>query len=167
MNPKEKEFLAIIDQHKGIIYKITNAYCKNPSDRNDLIQEIIIQLWLNLEKYNNQFKLSTWIYRIALNTSISFYRTNKQRRTKTTELTPIFESVTSESNNNDLDENIAKLNQLIQSLKEIDKALLLLHLDGLSNIEIGKIMQLSMSNVSTKLYRIRKQLTNKFQQLKN
>ena len=71
---KEDKFLSVIDNHRGILYKVANNYCKNSEDRKDLIQEIIYQLWKAFENYNPQFQYSTWIYRISLNTAISFYR---------------------------------------------------------------------------------------------
>ena len=74
-------FLYVIESNKGIIYKIAKSYCKDTEDRNDLVQEIILKLWLAFDTYNNEFKYSTWIYRIALNTAISNYRKEKVRKT--------------------------------------------------------------------------------------
>ena len=71
---KKDEFLATIDAHKKIIYKIVNSYCQNKEDRKDLEQEIIIQLWNSFDRYNDEYKYSTWMYRIALNVAISFYK---------------------------------------------------------------------------------------------
>jgi RNA polymerase sigma-70 factor (ECF subfamily) len=70
----DDQFSALIDEHKGIIFKIANAYCHNPEDRKDLVQEIAVQLWKSHGKYDPRFKLSTWVYRIALNVAISAYR---------------------------------------------------------------------------------------------
>ncbi len=67
-------FLSVVETHKGILYKVANAYCKDAFDRQDLIQEILVQLWKSFERYDSQYKHSTWIYRIALNVAISFYR---------------------------------------------------------------------------------------------
>ena len=74
MDKKNDIFLNVIDNHKGIIYKIANSYCREQEVREDLVQEIIIQLWQSFDSYNDQFKYSTWVYRIALNTAISYYR---------------------------------------------------------------------------------------------
>ena len=71
---KTEQFISLIESNKGIIYKVANSYCSDTENRKDLIQEIIIQLWLSLEKYDSRFRISTWMYRIALNVSISFYR---------------------------------------------------------------------------------------------
>ncbi|MND37875.1 RNA polymerase sigma factor [Solitalea canadensis] len=82
MNSKEKTelFLSIIQANKGIIYKVANTYCKDMEDRKDLVQEISIQLWKSFDNYSSQYKYSTWMYRIALNVAISFYRKENRRR---------------------------------------------------------------------------------------
>ena len=77
---KTAPFLTVIENHKGIIYKVANAYCKLEADRKDLVQEIILQLWKSFDKYNDQFKYSTWIYRISLNVAISFFRKESTRK---------------------------------------------------------------------------------------
>src|ERR1700722_14244831 len=70
----EADFLQLIEEHKRILYKIANSYCRNAGDREDLIQEMIFQIWRSGERFDEQHKFSTWMYRIALNVAISFYR---------------------------------------------------------------------------------------------
>ena len=83
-NPPAKNFMALIEAHKKLIYKVSNTYCKNHEDRKDLEQEIVLQIWENHgTPMMSGIKLSTWLYRIALNTAISFYR-KESRRQKTT-----------------------------------------------------------------------------------
>ncbi|MEO5581255.1 MAG: sigma factor [Saprospiraceae bacterium] len=77
--PKAESFLSMIESNKGIIYKVANSYCSNDENKKDLIQEIIIQLWLSWDKSDSTFKVSTWMYRIALNVSISFFRKEHRR----------------------------------------------------------------------------------------
>ncbi|MBP9744817.1 MAG: RNA polymerase sigma factor, partial [Saprospiraceae bacterium] len=77
---KSELFVSVIEAHKGILFKITNSYCKNAEDRKDLLQEIIIQLWKSFDRYDSHFKFSTWIYRIALNVSITYFRKANRRR---------------------------------------------------------------------------------------
>ena len=81
MDPETKsnKFLEMLECHKGIIYKIVNSYSRDEENRKDLAQEIIIQLWKSFNNYDDHFKYSTWVYRIALNVSISFYRKEKRR----------------------------------------------------------------------------------------
>ncbi|BAO76549.1 RNA polymerase sigma factor [Winogradskyella sp. PG-2] len=81
---KKEQFIRTIDEHKKIIYKIVNSYCQNKEDRKDLEQEIIIQLWNSFDNYNSDYKYSTWMYRIALNVAISFYRKEKNGLLKMT-----------------------------------------------------------------------------------
>ena len=159
-------FLDVLERHKGIIYKIANSYCKAREDRQDLIQEIIIQLWQSFEKYNEQFKLATWIYRIALSTAISFYRKNKTYKQKTTGLPAMLETSLKANKPFQEDTDISTLQGFIQELREIDKALIVLYLDGLSQKEIANIMGITPTNVGTKIARIKKTLKQKFQTLK-
>ncbi len=164
---KSDEFLFVIETHKGILYKITNSYCQNRDDREDLIQEIIIQLWKSYDKYNNEFKHSTWIYRIALNVAISFYR--KENRRKGISI-PLPEGVLNYNNTGALDEtdeDIKFLQQIISELKELDKALMLLYLEEKNYKEISEIIGLSETNVATKIGRIKKLLKQKFSIIKN
>ncbi|WP_340201730.1 RNA polymerase sigma factor [Ascidiimonas sp. W6] len=162
MDKNRDIFISILENHKGIIFKIVNSYCKEVEDRQDLIQEIIIQLWISFHKYNNQFKLSTWIYRIALNTSISFYRKNKVRNEKTVSVSPFLETTLKEDEPLQENSDFLKLQAFIQDLKEVDKALILLYLDGLTQKEIAKIIGITPTNVGTKIERIKKSLKEKF-----
>ena len=164
---KSDKFLSVIESNKGILYKITNSYCQNRDNREDLIQEIIIQLWKSFDKYNNEYKHSTWIYRIALNVAISFYRT-ENRRMKISN--PLHEGVFNYNDTNDLDEtdeHINFLQQFISELKELDKALMFLYLEEKSYKEISEIIGLSETNVATKIGRIKKLLKQKFSFIKN
>lgn len=165
MDNKENIFVSVLDRHKGIIFKVANTYCSDNSDKDDLIQEIILQLWISIDRYDNKYKWSTWIYRIALNTSISFYRKNKFRKEKTIPLSPIIEI--SDSEEHLLDDRIVLLNRLIRELREIDKAIILLHLEGLDSQEIADIIKSTQTNVTTKVYRIKKVLKQKFDEHKN
>lgn len=164
MEKKEKIFLSVLEKHKGIIYKVAQTYCFDKLDREDLIQEIIFQVWKTLDNYNEQYKWSTWIYRIALNTSISFYRKHKTRREKTDRLSPILE-VSIEDAEPKKDSEIYVLRKCIHELKELDRALILLYLDGLSSKEIAEIINTSPSNVTSKISRIKKKLKIKLEEI--
>jgi len=166
LDEKEKIFLSVLESHKGIIYKVANTYCYEKSDQDDLIQEIILQVWLTIENFNDKFRWSTWIYRIALNTSISFYRKNKTRNHKTISLSPIIEVPNDDEEYYDEDDFLL-LRTFIRELEEIDRALILLHLEGLSSKEIAEIIATTQTNVTTKLSRIKKKLKIKFEEYKN
>jgi len=75
----QERFQTVVDQHKKILYKVCNSYCRNRDDRDDLAQEIIIQLWRSFGKFDERYQFSTWMYRIALNVAISFYRRENTR----------------------------------------------------------------------------------------
>jgi RNA polymerase sigma-70 factor (ECF subfamily) len=159
---KKQSFENIIQQNKGIIYKVANAYCKADDDRKDLVQEIQIQIWHSLDRYDSTFKMSTWLYRIALNVAISFYRKATTRNKYFSRISndeiihmPVREDTKDES-------NLALLEKFIFELKELDKALILLHLEEKSHQEIADILGISVSNVSTKISRIKEKLRQQF-----
>lgn len=81
MRHDETAFLEAINANCGIIRKVANSYCSDANERDDLIQEITIQIWRSWNKFDSKYKMSTWIYRIALNVAISFYRKSKRHRT--------------------------------------------------------------------------------------
>ncbi|HEY4196515.1 MAG TPA: sigma-70 family RNA polymerase sigma factor, partial [Mucilaginibacter sp.] len=145
-------FLQLIEQHKGVIYKVSRSYGKNEEDREDLFQEIVIQLWGAFDRYNDQYKLSTWMYRIALNVAISFYR--KERR-RTESESPLTESMTeiADDTGEELNENIRVLQQFISELRELDKALMILYLESKSYKEIADILGITETNVATRISR--------------
>ncbi|MCC6289907.1 MAG: sigma-70 family RNA polymerase sigma factor [Chitinophagaceae bacterium] len=159
---KEDIFISVVDTHKGILYKIANAYCKSMEDREDLIQEMVFQLWRSFEKYNAAYQYSTWIYRIALNVAISFYRKSKPLPfilpMEEEHLLNIRESEPAIDNIDQLN----LLNIFIASLKDLDKAIILLYLEEKSYKEIAEIMGISETNVGTKIGRIKQLLKQKF-----
>ncbi|HUH50723.1 MAG TPA: sigma-70 family RNA polymerase sigma factor [Flavobacterium sp.] len=162
---KTVQFLEVILQHKGILYKVANSYCKNKEDRKDLVQEIAIQLWKSFERYDHAYKYSTWMYRIALNVAISFYRKEHSRQRISNSLSiDIFEF---ENTENDLEKehNLQLLDQLIAKLNHLDKALLLLYLEEKNHAEIAEIIGITTTNVATKISRIKAKLKKEFEQL--
>lgn len=155
----EEKFAQVIESNKGILYKVAGAYTKNDHDRQDLIQEILIQLWKAFPKYDNSFKLSTWIYRIALNVSISYLRKEGGRKKRHSKY--VSQIDWPEIDDESQDKRLNQLYTSINQLKEFDKAIIILKLEGLSNEEISKVVGISISNVSTRLNRIKEQLINK------
>ncbi len=163
---KSTIFINIIEAHKGIIYKIATSYCKDVEDRNDLVQEIILKLWKVFENYNDEFKHSTWIYRIALNTAISNYRKEKVREKHiVSHAAPIFE-VSDTSNTGEKEQNYLLLLHFVSELKELDKALILLYFEEKSYKEISEILGISETNVGTRMGRIKIFLKEKFTTVK-
>ncbi|MBK6443856.1 MAG: sigma-70 family RNA polymerase sigma factor [Bacteroidetes bacterium] len=157
------QFIALIQQNKRILFKICNSYCRDRSDREDLAQEIVYQLWRSFAAYNANFKFSTWMYRVALNVAISFYR--KDRRQKNVHVLSETLIEIENEQEDDLEENIQRLQGFILELKELDRALILLYLEDKSYGEISEILGITVTNVATKLSRIKELLKLKFKSL--
>ncbi len=155
-------FILMIEAHKKLIYKVSNTYCKNHEDRKDLEQEIVLQIWKSWHTYDERYKLSTWLYCIALNTAISFYR-KESRRQKTT--APFSENLIDfkEEKDEALEEGLKLLHQFIDQLNALNKALMILYLDDHSYQEMADILGITETNVATKISRIKYQLKHKFE----
>ncbi len=156
------EFSARLDEHKGIVCKIAHAYARNPEDWQDLSQEIILQLWKSYHRYDPRFKFSTWMYRVALNVAISACR-REQRRTST--VVPLEESIlesAAQTEQFDLDLQVAELYRIIGQLDELNRALMLLYLDDTSHRDIASILGISETNVSTKINRLKQKIKEQF-----
>ena len=147
-------FLQLIQDNKGILYKISSSYCRNAGDREDLMQEMIYQLLRSAPRFDKNQKFSTWMYRIALNVAISFYR-----KAKGVTLTLDGEAEFVDDGGNEvLEERIETLQRFIRGLNELDKALMILYLEERPYREIAEILGISETNVATKLSRIKGRL---------
>lgn len=160
--PDKNQFVQLIQENRKIIYKICNSYCVNVDARDDLAQEIVYNLWKSFANYNPDFKFSTWMYRIALNVAISFYRNEHLSK----KYVPFSEDLlVFEDNMDSTAESESKLKLLqgfINDLKEIDKSIMLLYLDEKSYKEIAEITGITESNVATKINRIKDKLRTNF-----
>jgi RNA polymerase sigma-70 factor (ECF subfamily) len=166
---KEKnKVIQIIMQNIGIVYRVANIYCKNQEDKKDLVQEIMTQLWSSFERFDEAYKIGTWMYRVSLNIAISFYR---KKLTLEKHFLPIEErlAVITDNENENKDENqkLDLLEKFISELREFDKALMLLYLEKKSHQEISEILGISTSNVSTKIARIKEGLKQQFSNYNN
>ncbi len=161
----QEDFVTTLENNKGIIYKIANSYCKDPEDRQDLIQEITIQLWKSFDRYNGTAKFSTWMYRIALNTAISFYRKDNRRKGFHVPLSKTVIQTTSEILEDEKEVSLGLLEKFIRELNELDRALMILYMEERSQNEIAEILGISVSNVATKLGRIKERLKKQFARL--
>jgi len=152
----EIDFKNIVKEHNGIFYKIARSYTNSEPDFQDLYQEMLIQLWQSFSSFKGNSKLSTWIYRVALNTAISFTRKQKDRV-----VTSEIPDIGSGSDIEILEKKeieIELLYKAIYRLSKDDRAIILLHLEGKQYDEIGEIIGLSTSHVGVKLLRIRLKL---------
>ena len=152
----------------GIIHKVANMFCKSQEDKDDLVQEIMTQLWSSFEKYDDAYKLGTWMYRVSLNIAISFYRKKQTQEQYFMPLDEKLDIISNDENENEVEtNNLELLEKFISKLKEFDKALMLLYLEKKSHQEISEILGISTSNVSTKIARIKEGLKQQFSNLNN
>jgi RNA polymerase sigma factor (sigma-70 family) len=165
-NDNQAAFLQLIRDNKGILFKICHLYCRNKDDREDLMQEMIYQLWRSGHRFDVNYKFSTWMYRIALNVAISFYRKESRSGVRIAlggEL-GLMELEDRPDGNEDLEERIDLLQQFISELGELDKALMILYLEERPYREIAEVLGISETNVATRLSRIKAKLKQKFLQ---
>ena len=156
----QERFQTVVDQHKKILYKVCNSYCRNRDDRDDLAQEIIIQLWRSFGKFDERYRFSTWIYRIALNVAISFYRReNTRTRYVISDEQHLLEAIDEAK---DQPEEIRFLYEFIDGLDPLNKALVLLYLDGNNYQEIAEVLGISETNVATKISRLKSKMKQEF-----
>jgi RNA polymerase sigma-70 factor (ECF subfamily) len=152
----DAQFLEMIRRNEGIIFKVTSFYADKEHPIGDLYQEVVLNLWKGFPSFRGESKYSTWIYRIALNTCVSFYRRSK----RDISYVDISMDIPDTADNN---EQIQELYLLINRLGKIERALVLLYLDDKPYKEIAEITGLSVTNVATKLSRIKdklKQMSN-------
>lgn len=147
----ENEFMNMIKLHERIIYKVVSFYADIDQSINDLYQEVILNLWKAYPSFRGESKISTWIYRIALNTCITFFRRNKRKPNHI----DLIDDIAEIPDNN---EEITELYNLINRLGKIEKALVLLYLDEKPYKEIAEITGMTVTNISTKISRIKEKL---------
>jgi RNA polymerase sigma-70 factor (ECF subfamily) len=158
VNTHEQGFIDLISTHQRLIHKVCSMYCDLEEERRDLFQEVVLQLWRAYDSYRGQAKLSTWIYRIALNTAITGFR----KQTRRPQLTPLSDSLggalPSYLPDHETEEKRTVLYQAIAQLSEIEKAIVMLHLEDHSYEEIADIMGITRNHVGVKLNRIKEKL---------
>jgi RNA polymerase sigma factor (sigma-70 family) len=156
----QERFQTLVDQHKKILYKICNSYCRSAEDRDDLAQEIVIHLWRSFGKFDEHYRFSTWMYRIALNVAISFYR---RENTRTRHVICDEGHLLAATDNRERQpEEIRLLYRFIEGLDPLNKALVLLYLDGNSYQEIADVLGISQTNAATKIGRLKEKMKLEF-----
>ncbi|MDO8896713.1 MAG: RNA polymerase sigma factor [Bacteroidales bacterium] len=159
---KKSRFIKVIKQNEGLIFKVATLYTNSLQDKEDLYQEIVFQLWKSFDTFNEQSKLSTWMYRVAMNTAIYNLKSAK-RQINTISIdteTEWFVDIVDKSE----EESIRLLYESIQRLNLLERGIVLLYLEGKSHQEIAEIVGITISNVGTKISRIKEKL--KFQIIK-
>lgn len=152
----ETEFTKLIQEHQGLLVKVASIYTNTVVDREDLFQEIVYQLWKCFDSFRGESKITTWMYRVGMNTAITHLKKTK----KYTVTAPLSEGVVMGIASEDAvyEERLALLHTYIQNLNQLEKGLMLLVLEGKSYAEIAEITGLSASNVGTRISRIKKKL---------
>jgi RNA polymerase sigma-70 factor, ECF subfamily len=152
----EKNFISLINQHQGLIHKVCVMYENDPDVRNDLFQEIVLQLWKSFSSFRGESKISTWMYRIALNTAISGFRKRK-RLVRTEDLKDMHFNI-SDAAGDDHEENFQKLQWAIRQLSEIERAMVMMALEEIPYEEIAETVGITQNNVRVRMNRIREKL---------
>jgi RNA polymerase sigma factor (sigma-70 family) len=154
----EKEFLVLVEKNQNIIHKVCHMFAQDEDIRRDLFQEITIKLWLGYKSFHGNAAITTWMYRVALNTAISFQR--KEKKNETQPLTPNIQPTDSADENPIGQQEIDQLYKAINLLEPVDKAIILLYLEEKKYDEIAEIVGITRSHVGVKITRIKKKLEN-------
>ena len=154
----QEEFVRQVEANEGIIQKICRLYGHTRPDREDLFQEIIVQLWKSVPKFKGESKFSTWLYRVALNTAISDFR--KKKRSVPVSSTEGASIEIGQEPGNDIEnhEQADALYAAIRLLPEIDKAIVMLYLENKSYEEMEDILGINNNNLRVKMNRIKEKL---------
>jgi RNA polymerase sigma-70 factor (ECF subfamily) len=152
----EESFLQLINGNAGLVYKIINAYCDEREEKEDLYQEIVYQLWKAFPSFQGKSKITTWMYRVALNTALTYFKKSQPIR-KQDQLEQ-YEEHFSEEMAYEEKEKLSLFYEALKTLGRIERAIVMLYLDGKSYEEIADITGLSTSNVGVKLNRTKKKL---------
>lgn len=152
----DEPFLAELQQHRAILYKVANAYCSRREDRGDLIQDITIELWRAWPRFDRTQRFSAWMQRIAINVAISFYRGESRRIRDAEPIGDFAMDLAAADRVLDAEgDGLRALHQLIARLDDISRALILLYLEGYSQDESAAMLGLSATNVATRIHRIK------------
>lgn len=154
----EKEFLLKIDTHKGILYKVSRMYMDRQSDREDLYQEIVLQLWKSYANFQGNSQFSTWMYRVAVNTAITYFKKDKKVTDKVSSLSDSELKLQSLECDIVIEGQIDYLYKAIYQLNDVEKALIFLYLEGFSHQDIGLNLGISEGNARVKVNRTKNKL---------
>lgn len=158
MDPTES--IALLQRHRGLIHRIAWGYCPDAHAREDVVQEIAVQLWRAGGRYDGRVRESTWVARIAINVAISFHRREERhrRRQAAVDVAAIDAPALSAAATLEASEELGQLRRCIDEQGALDRALLLLHLEGRDHAAIAEALGISATNVGTKLWRIKGRL---------
>lgn len=150
----DNEFVQLLNQNLAIAHKVSRIYFDDAETREDVVQEMMYQLWRSFPSFDGRSKFSTWMYRVCLNTALTFFR--KSKRLTRVPLNSKHLNIADVADSKG--EDMRRLDQAIARLSPLNKAIILLYLEDLTYEEISSVTGLTKSNVSVRLFRIRKEL---------
>lgn len=158
-NQLSKSFLSQINQNIGILHKVSKIYFDIKEDQEDVIQEMMYQLWYSFSCFNGNSKFSTWMYSVCINTALTYSRKNRR---KIVDTVPIIQDQIEVTEEDNTEESMSILMHCIAKLTKLNKAIILLYLENMTYEEIAGVTGLSKSNVSVRLVRIKREIENSF-----
>jgi RNA polymerase sigma-70 factor (ECF subfamily) len=154
---EKQEFLRVVEANQATIRSLCKAYYASLDDRRDVFQDIILQLWKSFKTFRGESKISTWIYRVSLNTILAKVRDEKRKL------------ATEPMSGSELafygakaDDNTELLTMVLRCLRDVDKAIVILYLEGYKTKEISQILEITPTNVTTRLSRVKAELKSRF-----
>jgi len=157
VDAKQTQFLGLIEENKGILFKICKIYQDDADDRNDLLQEMTLQLWLAFDSFRGESKFSSWMYRVALNTAIAFFKKQK-RRPDDQPLHHDFDRADELSHAGEKEEKLAVFYRAVQQLGKVEKALIYLYMEDQPYADIASHLGITELNVRVRLNRVKNKL---------
>lgn len=153
-----KEFVQLIAQDQALIHKVCSMYCRDPEERKDLFQEIVLQLWRSYPTFKHESKVSTWMYRVALNTAVSSFRKDSRRPHHGSLSDMELDIPAMPDTSPEYELKIKYLYAAIDQLSQVEKAIVMLYLEERSYDEMAEIIGITKTNVGVKLNRIKAKL---------
>ena len=154
---KKEQFNEICDKHYNKVFRLCKGYfCGDTALASDAAQEIFVKVWEKIDTFRNDSSISTWIYRIAVNTCLLYLRKSSSRKEIRTDILP---QIVSETYSSEKDEQLQKMYQCIHKLEETNKMIILLTLDGLEYHEISAVIGITEETLRVRIHRIKKSLT--------
>jgi RNA polymerase sigma-70 factor, ECF subfamily len=154
---RDRIFNDWLASHKGILFKVVHAYAFEHADRQDLFQEIVLQVWRSVDAFRGESSVSTWVYRVALNTATAWTRKQDRHRRGKQPLETVAGLLA--ASQRDADPRVEWLYRQIAQLNDVDRSVALLMLDGFAYREIAAIVGISEGNVAVKISRLKAALT--------
>jgi RNA polymerase sigma-70 factor (ECF subfamily) len=169
MNSKENKFKQLFKENKDRVFRICCSYVRSDHNRQDLFQEVFMNVWRNFDSFRNESHINTWIYRISINTAINYCRLQSKNDKRCQEIKQ--EIVSEEDKNLALkfiqEKELQTMFEAINTLPVLEKSIISLVLEGVNHSEIAQICGISEGNVRVKFHRIKKKLKEMMEEKKN